>query len=87
MTMTRLDLTRLLPGHPVQEDACIEHLKDGRAQANGEEEEAQFASSAVGAACTMQHSDTFSAAKLERFGDRVSLPTPAAASGTIEVAQ
>lgn len=35
MTTTLLDLTRVLPGHPAQDDACVARLKEGLAKEHG----------------------------------------------------
>lgn len=69
MTTTLLDLTRVLPGHPAQDDVCVTRLKAALANKPGVQAVA-FETLPHGATLTVEHNTTLSAAGLERLARR-----------------
>ena len=69
MTTTLLDLTRVLPGHPPQDDVCVEHLKKELSRESGVQN-VGFETSAQGASLSVEHSSALSAAALEGLARR-----------------
>ena len=71
MTTTRLELSRLLPGHPPQDDACVARLKEELSREDGVQT-LQLELLPTGAALSVEHDGSvLSAAALEGAARRV----------------
>ena len=78
MTTTLLDLTRVLPGHPPQDDACVARLKEELAKARGVQSVELRLSPARATLAVRHRSDDLSVPALEEAAHRLGREVQAA---------